>query len=159
MPSPSIFCHVILFSPDPNLARFFLVISLLVVKLPPPIPALPLVPITILAAMQIYPTARHAIGGAQPDGGAAHDAADAQLCAQGLAPAEGEQGVEAGPCGGEARAGGWVAGEVEVGGEEQRWGEEGEGEGLEGAGVEGGDEGCEEGGGEGGCLVLLAVGE
>lgn len=105
--------------------------------------------------MQIYPTARHAIRRTEPDGRPAHDSPDAELRAEGLAPSEGEQGVEAGPGGGEACAGGWVAGEVEVAREEEGWGEEGEGEGLEGAGVEGGDEGCEEGGGEGGCYMFV----
>lgn len=99
--------------------------------------------------MHIHPPARHAIRRAQPNRRPAHHAANAKLCPQPLSPAQGQQRVQAGPGGGEARAGGGVAREVEVGTEEEGWGEEREGQGLEGAGVEGGDEGCEEGGGEG----------
>lgn len=126
-------------------------VSLLLLRLPPPIAAQPLVPIAILTAMQIDPTPRHAIRRAEPNGGPAHDPADAEFCAQRLPPAQRQQGVQAGPGGGEACAGGGIAREVEVGREEERWGEEREGEGLEGTRVEGGDERCEEGGGEGGC--------
>lgn len=99
--------------------------------------------------MQIHPPARQAIRRAQPNGRASHHAADAQLCPKGLSPAQGQQRVQAGPGGGEACAGGGVARQVEVGREEEGWGEEREGQGLEGTGVEGGDEGCEEGGGQG----------
>lgn len=99
--------------------------------------------------MHVHPPARHAIRGPQANRRASHHAADAELGPQGLPPPQGQQRVQAGPGGGEARAGGWVARQVEVGREEERWSEEREGEGLEGARVQGGDEGCEEGGGKG----------
>lgn len=75
--------------------------------------------------MQIHPSASHAVGRPQADGGAPDDAPDGKLCPQGLSSAQGEEGVEAGPGGGEAGAGGGVAGEVEVAGEEEGRGEEG----------------------------------
>lgn len=125
--------------------------NILLILIRPPIPPLPLLLILEQIPREIHPPSRHGIRGAQAHGGAADDPPDAQLAAEALAAAQGEECVQAGPGGGEARAAGLVAGEVEVRGEEQRRGEEEEGEGLDGAAVEGGDERCEEGRGEGVC--------
>lgn len=130
--------------------------NILLILTRPPIPPLPLLLILEQIPREIHPSTRHSIRGTQSNGGAADDAPDAQLAAEALAAAQGKECVQAGPGGGEARAAGLVAGEVEVRGEEQRRGEEEQREGLHGAAVEGGDERCEESGGQGVCWDLIS---
>jgi hypothetical protein len=88
--------------------------------------------------------AAHDIRQAQPDRRAAHQPSGAELAAESLLPPAGEDEVRGAPGGGEARAVLFEAVDVEVGAEEED-GREEHGHGLEGAGVLGDDEGCEEG--------------
>lgn len=118
----------------------------------PPIPLLPLLPLLLAVPHGVHLQAGDGVDGRQAHGGQAHGAAGGEALAQALGGAAtgGEEEVEAGPGGGQAGAVDFEAANVEVACEEEGGGEEEHGQGLEGAGVEGGDEGCEAHGGHGG---------
>lgn len=106
--------------------------------LPPP-PSEPLLLILLEVPGHVHPAAGHRVRGAQADGTAADQAPRGELAPQTArgASAQRQQRVEAGPGGRETRRPRRVAREVEVGGEQQRRGEEDERDGLDGARVQG----------------------
>ena len=96
----------------------------------------------------ISQTPTNNISQTQPHRRAAHQPSGAEFTPESLLPPARENEVRGAPGGRQARAVGFEAVDVQVGAEEQDRGEE-HGERLEGPGVLGYDEGCEEGGGEG----------
>lgn len=110
--------------------------------------------------MEVPPPARDAVTRAEDDGAAPDDAPrgeEAGCDPAGLAAAEGREGVQPRPGRGDSRGGGGLPRQVEIGGQEERRGEEEEGQGLARAGVEGDGEHGQRGGGDGGCFLDLLV--
>ena len=118
---------------------------------PPSIRPPPLLLIPPKISPSIDQPARQTIDDPHPDGDAPHRAPHTHLGPQPLAPAQREERVQPAPGRGHAARGRGEAREGEVRAQEERGCEEEEGEGLAGAGVQGYDEGRQEGGGYGGC--------
>lgn len=108
------------------------------ILVPPTVPLHPLLGIPLKVAIKVHPPPGDAVRGAKANGCAAHYAADRETSAKRLTTTQRQQRVEARPGSSESSAARRVAGQVEVGGEEEGRGEDEEGEGW-GTGVEGGD--------------------
>ena len=102
----------------------------------PAIPSYPLLLVAFPVPERVHVPAGHAVGARQPQGRAADEPSGREAGAQRLAAAQGREEVDAAPGARQAGAVGREAGQVDVAGEEEDRGE-GEGEGLEWAGVQG----------------------